>query len=86
MLTNGEIYNACVFETDICDVNGGTIILASYSGFECDKFTAGGFAHVYGCVFHFLIVLMMIKMLECILRRKQITYQVRLIAPGICVV
>ena len=42
MLTNGEIYNACVFETDICDVNGGTIILASYSGFECDKFTAGG--------------------------------------------
>ena len=26
MLTNGEIYNACVFETDICDVNGGTII------------------------------------------------------------
>ena len=46
MLTNGEIYNACVFETDICDVNGGTIILASYSGFECDKFTAGGL-HMY---------------------------------------
>lgn len=45
-LTNGEIYNACVFETDICDVNGGTIILASYSGFECDKFTAGGL-HMY---------------------------------------
>ena len=46
MLTNGEIYNACVFETDICDVYGGTIILASYSGFECDKFTAGGL-HMY---------------------------------------
>ena len=41
-LTNGEIYNACVFDADICVVNGGTIELASGSIFECDKFTAGG--------------------------------------------
>lgn len=36
------IYNACVFDADICEVNGATIHLASYSLFECDKFTASG--------------------------------------------
>lgn len=41
-LTNGEIYNACEFDTDICKINGGTIRLASGSIFEADKFTAGG--------------------------------------------
>jgi LruC domain-containing protein len=42
MLTNGKIYNSCVFEADQCDVNGGSITLASGSIFECENMKASG--------------------------------------------
>lgn len=41
-LTNGKIYNSCVFEADQCDVNGGSITLASGSIFECENMSASG--------------------------------------------
>lgn len=40
--TNVNVYNACVFDVDKCNVNGAKMYLASGSIFEVDKFTAGG--------------------------------------------
>lgn len=41
-LTNGIIYNACVFKCEDIDTNGGTINLASGSILESKKIKAGG--------------------------------------------